>query len=277
MGSVEVAVIDELDKVHPDTGALIPEEPPGYLAANHLWDAATRQITLQAARNEFVAFQVLLRASERASPVDASVMRDLVFEGPAGKTIQVEVGRYQLVPSKLGPLPDPIVPLTDPGIAASGPKNQSLHVELYVPHSLAAGEYRGTLTLISSEREVATEQELKLPIALKVWDFTLPDHLSFLPEMNCYGLPENERDYYRLAHRHRTVLNRVPYSQRGEIQDGCTPRSRTAGEETRARIGRPGTAGSVHCWTDRPLPTCLAKRYRSTVFTCRCTRTGRLR
>ena len=59
---------------------------------------------------------------------------------------------------------------------------------------------------------------MELDVALQVWDFTLPDYLSFLPEMNCYGLPENERAYYRLAHRHRTVINRVPYSQRGSSQ-----------------------------------------------------------
>jgi hypothetical protein len=51
----------------------------------------------------------------------------------------------------------------------------------------------------------------------------LPDHLSFLPEMNCYGLPDDEVAYYRLAHRHRTVLNRLPYNQNGRIQDGCAP------------------------------------------------------
>ncbi len=41
--------------------------------------------------------------------------------------------------------------------------------------------------------------------------------------MNCYGLPKNERDYYRLAHAHRVVLNRVPYHQNGEVDDGCAP------------------------------------------------------
>ncbi len=60
-------------------------------------------------------------------------------------------------------------------------------------------------------------------MTLRVWDFTLPDFLSFLPEMNCYGLPRNERAYYRLAHKHRTVLNRVPYSQAGKVEDGCAP------------------------------------------------------
>ncbi len=41
--------------------------------------------------------------------------------------------------------------------------------------------------------------------------------------MNCYGLPDDELDYYRLAHRHRTVLNRLPYNQNGRMQDGCAP------------------------------------------------------
>ena len=43
---------------------------------------------------------------------------ELVFDGPAGKTMKVELGRYQPVASKLGPLPDPIVPLNFPAAAA---------------------------------------------------------------------------------------------------------------------------------------------------------------
>jgi hypothetical protein len=42
--------------------------------------------------------------------------------------------------------------------------------------------------------------------------------------MNCYDLPADERAYYRLAHRHRTVLNRVPYYHNGNVADGCAPR-----------------------------------------------------
>ena len=58
---------------------------------------------------------------------------------------------------------------------------------------------------------------------MTVWDFDLPDNLTFLPEMNCYGLPVDERPFYRMAHRHRTVLNRVPYNQRGEVAPGLAP------------------------------------------------------
>ena len=41
--------------------------------------------------------------------------------------------------------------------------------------------------------------------------------------MNCYGLPDNERDYYRLAHEHRTFLNKVPYHHSGDVDPGCAP------------------------------------------------------
>ncbi|HZW31709.1 MAG TPA: hypothetical protein VFF52_13435, partial [Isosphaeraceae bacterium] len=227
LGATAVAIVDELDKVHPVTGELIPAQPEGYLAANHLWDSAGRRITLHAARNEFVAFQVLLRLPGPA-PV-GPIRPELVFDGPAGAAVQVQFGHYFPVDSRSGPLPDPIVPLTFP-FPAGAPrwKHQSLHVEIYVPHRVPAGEYRGTLTLRTAaggaSRGVRDPGPLRLSVSLRVWNFTLPDHLSFLTEMNCYGLPEDERDYYRLAHRHRTVLNRVPYNQDGQMQDGCAPR-----------------------------------------------------
>jgi Domain of unknown function (DUF4091) len=224
---VFVAIIDELDKVNPSTGLLIPSQPEAYHTANHLWDAARRRITLQAARNEFIAFQIWLRKS---APLPAGlIVPELTFEGPAGRVIKIESGRYHPVASKIGPLPDPIVPLGALTAAdAARVKNESLHVEIYVPHELAAGEYHGTLALRRHDDARAAQgtepQALQFAVLLRVWDFTLPDHLGFLPEMNCYGLPENERDYYRLAHRHRTVLNRLPYNQNGRMQEGCAPR-----------------------------------------------------
>ena len=211
LGDGEVAILDELDKVQPVTGELIPPQPDGYLASNHLWSAGSKEIRLHAARNEFVGFQVLLRG-----PI-AGARPTLTFDGPAAESIKVEIGRYRHVRSKKGPLPDPIVPL---GQAESieGGRSSSLHVELYVPHGVTPGDVAGTLTL-----ELGGET-LSMVVRLRIWDFDLPDFLSFQPEMNCYGLPDNERDFYRLAHRHRTILNRLPYTQNGSIQDGCAPR-----------------------------------------------------
>src|SRR5204863_6730893 len=93
----------------------------------------------------------------------------------------------------------------------------SLHCEVYVPHDVPPGQHHGKLVL------EGRAETLTLNVSLQVWDFTLPDYLSFIPEMNCYGLPENEGAYYRLAHRHRTALNRVPYFQNGQVAEGLAP------------------------------------------------------
>jgi hypothetical protein len=219
LGGREVAVIDELDKVDPIRGRFLPPQSDGYSRANHLWNAAERRISLHAARNEFVAFQIWIHGSSTGTTPDTAP--ELIWKTKAA-AIQVSQGRYHLVPTPTGPLPDPIVPLgaalpQEIPNSVTGAQSQSLHVELYVPHDIPAGIHQGVLTLRSGR------DSLPLALTLTVWDFTLPDHLSFLPEMNCYDLPENERDYYRLAHRHRTVLNRLPYHQNGRIQDGCAP------------------------------------------------------
>jgi hypothetical protein len=217
LGEAEVAVLDELDKVQPLSGEMFPRQPAGYLAANHLWSAKESRVRLHAARNEFVGFQVYLKGTVK------DLQPTLIFTGPAAEKLRVSFGRYHHVSSRKGPLPDPILPsggkvsIPDEEETLPGQKSGSLHCEVYVPHDAPAGLHQGKLVLKAASRT------LVLDISLQVWDFTLPDYLSFLPEMNCYGLPANERDYYRLAHLHRTVLNRVPYSQSGAVHDGCAP------------------------------------------------------
>jgi hypothetical protein len=218
LGSAEVAVIDELDKLQPVTGELIPRQPEGYLNANHLWDARSRTVRLHAARNEFVAFQVVIRGAIKG------VRPTLAFEGPGAAKVRASFGRYLNIPTAKGPLPDPIERLGDRMDVPSANETRinqrtgSIYVELYVPHTAAAGEHKGKLTLEAGGKSLA------LDLNLRVWDFTLPDYLSFLPELNSYGLPENDRDYYRLAHEHRAVVNRVPYSQAGVVHEGLAPR-----------------------------------------------------
>src|SRR5262249_35429445 len=198
----------------PVTGVMIPAQPAGYLAANHLWSAKERQVRLHAAKNEFVAFQVLVRGPVRG------LRPELNFEGSVG-AVTASFGRYLHVASPKGPMPDPVVPLADTLTVPAedekiaGQKSGSLLCEGDGADETTAGEHHGKLTLR------AGGQTLEIAVTLSVWDFTLPDYLSFLPEMNCYGLPDNERDYYRLAHRHRTVINRVPYYQNGVVAEGC--------------------------------------------------------
>jgi len=214
LGAARVAVIDELDKLHPLTATLLPSRPPEYLVSNHLWDALEGELRLFAARKEFTCFQLVLIGRVRG--LTASLHFD---------TLQPQVAFYRLwhVQTAVGPLPDPAVPWSGPfdvpaaDEALEGQQAGSLLCEVYVPPDARAGTHRGTLTL------EAGGERLSLAVRLMVWDFELPDRLSFLPEMNCYDLPADERAYYRLAHVHRTVLNRVPYYQNGRVAEGCAP------------------------------------------------------
>jgi lysophospholipase L1-like esterase len=210
LGNLEFFVIDELDKLQPISGAMIPAQTKEYLAENHVWSAATKTIQLHAARNEFVGFQIVMRGG----PGQVSLL--LTFDDGS---ITNEIRRYHHVATSKGPLPDPIAPINDPDDQAIvNRKTSSLYAEVYVPHIVNPGDHTGKLAITRDGKT------LNIDVKLKVWDFTLPDSLSFLPEMNCYGLPEKERDYYRLAHKHRTILNRVPYHHDGSVDPGCAPR-----------------------------------------------------
>ncbi len=216
VAGVSVAIIDALDKVHPVTGNCIPAHPPEYLASNHLFSAASRRIRLAAAANEFVDFQVILAG------VAPRIVVDLSFDDAS---LRVKLHRFRHVATKDGPLPDPLVPLTGPlGLPATdekipGQTRTAVLAEIYVPHRAATGVRRGTL------RIAVGEQTLSIPVELRIWRFELPDILSFIPEMNCYSLPDPpvERAYYRLAQEHRTCLNRLGYNWRGQVHDGCGP------------------------------------------------------
>ncbi|BCO07689.1 hypothetical protein GF1_00650 [Desulfolithobacter dissulfuricans] len=127
------------------------------------------------------------------------------------------------LPSKdLGPtryLPDPlveergefVVPSNVGPVKIPGQQNVSLLCELYVPHDFPAGTVLGQLSITSGP------ETFEIPVMLTVWNFTLPNKLSFVPEMNAYGTvsPFEGYDYYRLAHEHRTCLNRLPYGWTG--------------------------------------------------------------
>ena len=214
LGKSFVSVVDELDKVQSSTGRILPEHPAEYFTYNHLWDASQKIIELQGARNEWIAFQFIVKGDVSQVEIGAS------FGGEA-KGVEVSVGRYIDVPTDDGSWPDPIIDASSSlALSADEAKKpfKSYHVEFYIPRSVPSGTHRGELK-VTVEKEV-----FKLPISLHVWSFTLPDRLNFLPEMNAYGLPENEKDYYRLAHQHRTILNRLPYHHNGRVSDGCAPK-----------------------------------------------------
>lgn len=211
LGQAEVAIVDEFLKFTPE-GESVPSVRDGYLVSNVLWNAATRRIDLAGAHGEFIGFQVAV-TDAGAKPWQVKMTWN--GEGAAPQTTFYRLGK---VDTPKGRMPDPALALPADGAVAFEGKTDTVYCELYIPKGAGAEERTGTLELRDGEG-----QTLALDVALRVWDFSIPDKLSFLPEMNCYSLPENERDYYRLAQLHRTYVNRVPYSHAGNVSHGCAP------------------------------------------------------
>jgi len=214
LGGLEVRVVDELDKVDPVTGRLSDGAELGSRESDHLWDAARSTVTLMAAGDEAAAFQVVLSGR----PVSGWPHVEVDFE-EALPSLGARV--FAAVPirgSDGRPVLDPLVPLAALGrgahasVAASG-RHRSLFVELLVPREARPGLHRGRLLLTSAAAR------LELGLELRVHDFAIPRRLSFVPQLNAYQLPPPplEAAYYRLAHEHRTCLNRLPYGWRGQV------------------------------------------------------------
>jgi hypothetical protein len=163
-----------------------PHVPP--FAVRDEFGESLTTLDFSAARNETIGFYV--EAPSTGAAVD----------GPAG----LPVSLYSM--RKVEGHYDPLVPAG--WKTAPDSEDAGTFVEVYVPHDAKAGAYEVTLTL-GGKRVTA---------AVNVWNFTLPDRLSFIPQMNCYGLPGHDRDYYRLAHDNRTTLNHLSYGWTGKVQ-----------------------------------------------------------
>ena len=216
------AVIDPLDTYIAATEQWVPPQRSSYFLENHLWDAKRSVVTLDTARDGWSGFQLV--CDQEAEPAFEWTWQ---MEDVPLSTVQqclVEFSTYRGVSGNGQSIPDPLVPIeikrefprihAKPGNSA---RSSSWLIEIYTPGEVPAGEYQAILRVDS------VHGAIPLRINLRVHNVVIPKALSFLPEMNCYGLPPNELDYYRLAQRNRTFLNRVPYSQNGSVTEGCSP------------------------------------------------------
>ncbi len=180
-GRVSAWVAHETRDVGPDT-----------VAADTLPEFQNGQVRLLAARNETVAFQLVLHTDRPpAGPFDV-IIDDL--QGPGGtlaarsairlyRVHYTRVDRYRAwYPQRTGRsttprlVPDALVPWDAP--RGGGPlrlttrRNEIVWVDLHVPSDLAPGRYGGTLRVVAARggREVLTRS-----IQLEVTDVRLPD------------------------------------------------------------------------------------------------------
>lgn len=194
-----------------------PPRKEGYKGGNHLYSAEKKLIRLQSARNETVCFQLNLAG------VAPKVSVQFVFDHHQNIKPRLFQFAYVTAADSQGKgrvfLPDPLLPVAGPiSIPSAGgqvkipdQQNLSLICEVYVPHEEPAGRKKGKVII------TAGPEKLDLEVDLTVWNFTLPNKLSFVPEMNAYGTNPlySDPEYYRLAHEHRTCLNWLPYGWHG--------------------------------------------------------------
>jgi hypothetical protein len=216
----------------------------GYKQSNLIWDAASSRVSLHAARNEVVAFQIVIeRTGERLSNVRVAIGDLANTNGVRIPPANVDLFREWYVdvktPSKQGYTlgtgwyPDGLLPclrwtgnlyphtyvmpfdLPDPlnNVGASQ-RSQAMWVDIYVPNSPQAvppGRYTAPVAISSDQGQS------RLTLDLNVWDFALPEESHLKPnihtdtEINTFA-EELELKYYQLIRRHRLAMYPLGYA-----------------------------------------------------------------
>ncbi len=236
-GEVTVWAVSDGVRVDPVSGRIIEARPDihaDYPAGdcrngNPVWDVATRTVSLKAARNEFVAFQVIVETTE---PLDGVDIEPVVLEHESGARLEgrnvqvfkewyVYVRRpstgYEATSLGHGWYPDALMPCRKARLNTGFPfsipdlynnipnqRNHALWIDLYVPYGrkeAPPGRYEGPVKITWN----GGEQMIR--VRLDVWDFALP-HERHLPGDVWNGSmrrmpPEEELLYYHMARRHR--------------------------------------------------------------------------
>ena len=211
---------------------------------NSVWDG--QRIKLFGARNEIIAFQVIVEAPNDGIHSLSASLHELTHENGAaityappskdpsdyvGRPIQLFAVRYMnvLEPTsarwlyrntnhdahshRIGWKPVQLVPenASQDGFPLTVPSGhvQAIWIEIYLGRDLPAGSYLGSINVVVDGTTAS------VPVELELFDFSLPD-VNSLPAMIYYQPAQPElyhgrnldTVYHRFAHRHRIELVR---------------------------------------------------------------------
>ena len=225
LGTAAVWAFPEVTKVDPVTKAVLHEQGGAdYRQKNPVWSGATGQIRLAAARGEIVSFQLAIEGALNDCQLSVTNLAGPGAAEISNEGVKLWRNWYVLRESEyaiallVGQVFDS--PFADNPVA--GQTLQALTVDLHVPSDTPPGEYDGQVVL------TAQPGQLQLPLKVKVYDVVIPDQVHFNPELNCYSGPGTAgspqfKNSFRLAHYHRCTINRVPYSQGGNVHSDWVP------------------------------------------------------
>ena len=244
--ALRVWAYPDTEKADPVYGNLLEEagarryatpQGPNDFRTNAVWNGVT--IRLNGARNEIIGFNLLVEAV-KPTLSQVTVQSAMQFEEEATKVLwKTKTDLFRDWYVKDGNwFPEICVPLTKSfdiparDNAVPGQRNQSVFVEFLVPRTVKPGTYRSRITVTAEGNA-----RLQVPVELVVNDLTLPDTLGFDISLNTYGTvgqyfgmddhtPEYrvlEREYHRMAHRHRSTLAIMGYSHTGNVSTHYAP------------------------------------------------------
>src|SRR5664280_2670197 len=247
-GINRVWAVDESEKIKKEDIT----NPLATDPANAVW--ANNRINIFGAKNEITGFQIIIEAGKTGVSAVTLKISNLKNEtsvipgsdeGPAdpfdyrGRYTELFTEHYlnmvkrsppawffspNAVPSAYytGWVPDCLIPFSAPEGKGGAPftiepeMNQGVWVDILIPRNTGAGIYTGDASILVSGRVWK-----KIPITLKVYDFTLPDstHLKNMFGFSADYLSKRhevkrgtdeyyklELKYFQLAHRHRFDL-----------------------------------------------------------------------
>ena len=187
------------------------QNPDQYRQLNAVFDGT--RIHLFGGRGEYVSYQLCVEKLTAASLRDISISPHRLV-GPGQSAIELsDIELYknwyaqnadqQWQPAYTIPIPHSThFAIPDPQRGLTTQTNQTIYVDVYVPKTATPGFYEGQVTV-----SVDGAHPIHVPISLTVYDFELPDRLSFWTELNSYSVPQKHvHEYFRLAHQHRAVF-----------------------------------------------------------------------
>ncbi|MGB2868139.1 MAG: hypothetical protein WBD36_06800, partial [Bacteroidota bacterium] len=205
LGINRIWAVDDCEKIRQDD----LNHPLAQSSNNPVWN--DKRVAIFGARNEIVAFQVVIESGKQGAKHVSVSLKSLV--GPAyvienvtnkrpltssvGKRIEIFREHYIRVTKRtrnpsmwwdgarpsdyyLGPIPDGLIPVevgTDKGGAPfniEAKQNQGVWVDIYIPRQTPPGQYKGDL-----EIRVQTDLVRTIPVELEVHNFDLPDSTHF--------------------------------------------------------------------------------------------------